>query len=158
MRRTTLVPLTAIALAALALAASVAFGAGTVQTMIKGGTGEGSGLYAVKGSKIVPVNGQITAPSTFKCNSANLIVKTKSIAIHGGKINYVGPAYVNKFARPKILGTLTWKGTPTNGTIRFQTKKMVVIKPPNTTVVNKKCDTGTKKYVPVTSGGPVSLG
>jgi hypothetical protein len=157
MRRTTLVPLTVLALAVLAVAASIALGAGPVITKIKGGTGEGSGSYKVSGGKILPYNGQITAPSTFKCNSANLIVKAKSIPIKGGKINYVGPAYVNKFQKPKILGTLTWKGTPTKGTIRFQTKQMVVIKPPKVTVVNKKCDTGVQRYVPG-GGGGVSLG
>jgi hypothetical protein len=156
MRRKPLVLLTALAFAVLSAAAAITLGAAPVQTQIKGGTGEGAGLYRVSGGKILPVNGQITAPSTFKCNSANLIVKAGSIPIKGGKINYAGPAWVNKFAKPKILGTLTWKGTPTKGTIRFQTKKMVVIRPPSVTVVNKRCDTGTQRYVPVTAA--VTLG
>lgn len=156
MNRRKPVLLAALAAAALAASVSSALGAGTlVITVIKGGPGEGGGAYKVSGGKIVPNNGVITAPSTFKCNSANLIVKAKSIPISGGKINYKGPAYVNKFQAPKVLGTLTWKGTPTKGTIRFQTKKLVVIKPPKVSVVNKSCDTGTQRYVPGGGGGAV---
>jgi phage baseplate assembly protein gpV len=141
--------LVVVALAALGAAASVALGASKlVITVIKGATGEGGGAYLVSGSKLLPNNGVITAPSTFKCNSANLIVKATSIKLTGGKINYKGPAYVNKFQKPKVLGTLTWKGTPTKGTIRFQAKQRVVIKPPKVTIVNKPCDTGVQQYVP----------
>ena len=153
MQRRTLVPLAVLALAILAIAAAATSAAGTVQTMIKGGPGEGEGIYKVGGGKILPFNGQITAPSTFKCNSSNLIVKAKSIALKGGKIDYVGPAYVDKFRAPKILGTLTWRGTPKNGTIRFQAKKKVVPKPGGgVSIVAKTCDTGKLKYVPFTAG------
>ena len=141
--------LIALALAALGAIAAAALGASTlVVTKIKGGPGEGGGAYMVSGSKLLPNNGMITAPSTFKCNSANLIVKATSIKLTGGKINYKGPAYVNKFRAPKVLGTLTWKGTPTKGTIRFQAKQKVVIKPPKVSIVTKACDTGVQQYVP----------
>ena len=152
MQRRTLVPLAVLALAILGVAAAVTSAAGTVQTMIKGGPGEGEGIYKVSGGKILPVNGQITAPSTFKCNTSNLIVKAKSIPLKGGKIDYVGPAYVDKFRAPKVLGTLTWKGKPTNGTIRFKTKKTLKLTSSGVTVVSKTCDTGTLKYVPFKPG------
>jgi hypothetical protein len=152
MQRRTLVPLAVLALAILGVAAAVTSAAGTVQTKIKGGPGEGVGIYKVSGGKMLPVNGQITAPSTFKCNTSNLIVKAKSIPLQGGKMNYVGPAYVDKFRAPKVLGTLTWKGKPTSGTIRFKTKKTVKVKPGGFTVVSKTCDTGTLKYVPFKPG------
>jgi len=154
MQRRTLVPLVVLALAILGIAAAAAFAAGTtVITQIKGGPGEGQGLYKATSSKILPMNGRITAPSTFKCNTSNLIVKAASIPIKGGKINYVGPAYVDKFRAPKVLGTLTWKGTPKNGTIRFKTKKTVKLTTSGPTIVNKPCDTGVQKFVPATVGG-----
>ena len=152
MQRRTLVP--AAVLAILGIVAATALAAGTtVITQIKGGTGEGQGLYKATSSKILPVNGRITAPSTFKCNTSNLIVKAASIPIKGGKINYVGPAYVDKFRAPKLLGTLTWKGTPKTGTIRFKAKKQVKLSVSGVTIVNKPCDTGVQKFVPAQGGG-----
>jgi hypothetical protein len=155
MQRRTLVPLAALALALLAIAAAVTSAAGLTQTVIKGGSGEGEGVYKVSGGKVLPANGTITAPSTFKCNTSNLIVKAKSIPLSGGKINYVGPAYVDKFRAPKLLGTLIWKGKPTSGTIRFKTKKTLKLTPSGVKIISKACDTGTLKYVPFTPGGSV---
>jgi hypothetical protein len=80
MQRRTLVPLAALALAILGVATAVTSAAGTVQTMIKGGPGEGEGIYKVSGGKILPVNGQITVPSTFKCNTSTSSARRRSSA------------------------------------------------------------------------------
>ncbi len=136
-----------LAAAAILLVAAATAMAAQVRVIVVGGPGEGEGIYDATATAIKPVGGRITAPSTFKCNSANLIVKAKSIKLKGGKLNYSGPAYVDFFRAPKILGTLTWKGTPTKGTIRFQAKKSVKPNPKGgVKIVTKACDTGTLKF------------
>jgi len=135
------------ALAAVWAAAALA---AQVRTIIPpNGPGEGEGVYNVSGGKIKPVNGSITAPSTFKCNASNLIVKATSIKLSKGKLNFTGKAYVDKFRNKTLVGDLTWKGTPTAGTIRFVSARTP--QPPTApgghfTYVKKKCDTGTLRY------------
>ncbi len=131
------------------IAAAIANAAQVRVIITPNGPGEGEGIYNVSGGKIKPANGVITAPSTFRCNSSNLIVKASSIALTKGKLNFSGKAYVDKFRKPALLGTLTWKGTPTKGTIRFVSARTP--KPPtgpggSFTYPKKKCDTGTLKY------------
>jgi hypothetical protein len=141
------------ALAVAGVAAAVAQAAQVRVIITPNGPGEGEGLYDVTGGKIkpAPVNGFITAPSTFKCNASNLIVKATSIPLTRGKLNFSGKAYVDKSRNRTLVGALTWKGTPTRGTIRFVSPKTP--KPPtgpggSYTYTNRRCDTGTLKYGP----------
>ena len=141
-----------VAVLAVAAIASGALAASAPASLVitPNGPGEGESGFTVSRGAIRPNpnNGAITAPSTFKCNQSNLIVKTSSIRIVNGRINFVGQAYADKFRVPSVLGTLTWKGTLTSGTIRFTTKKSLVIggRPPKERVVNRPCDTGTLRY------------
>jgi hypothetical protein len=112
------------------------------------GNGEGESGFRVKSGKIVPLKGKkyIFAPSNFKCNSANLAVKTTSIPVTGGKIDFVGKAHIDWFRFPKAYGKLTWKGTLKKGVIRFETSKTPRYKATGPYLVNKACDTGKLHY------------
>ena len=115
------------------------------------GNGEGEATLKVKAGALVPVDGQhIFAPSNFKCNLSNLALVPKRVPLKSGKIDFVGKAYQDVFRTPKALGTLTWKGTLTKGTIRFrapQTLKATVRAGKFVIVVKKTpCDTGTLRY------------
>jgi hypothetical protein len=116
--------------------------------------GEGGAGFTVKGSTIGPV-GQaprrfITAPSNFRCNSANLVVKTSSIAIHAGKFRYDGHAYVDYFRGRKYLGRLIWTGSFTSATSVKGTYRFISpVKPPTAghpAFVKQHCDSGTHSW------------
>ncbi len=120
--------------------------------------------FGVKGSAVVPFGSgaakAITAPSNFKCNSSNLVVKTAKIKISGGKFAYDGPAYVDKFRAKTKIGRLVWSGTFTSATSvkgKFRFTSSVTPKPGPTglTFTKKKCDSGTKSWTgqPFTGGG-----
>lgn len=145
MQRSTKLTLIIAAIAAAALAPAVA------AASIWVGNGEGEATLKVKAGALVPVDGQhIFAPSNFKCNLSNLALVPKRVPLKRGKIDFAGQAYQDVFRTPKALGTLTWKGTLTKGTIRFrapQTLK-VVLRAGRPAIVIKKtpCDTGTLRY------------
>jgi hypothetical protein len=117
--------------------------------------GESGGAFVVKGASIVGLGSgaskQITAPSNFKCNTSNLVVKTSKIKISGGKFSYDGPAYVDKFRAKTKLGTLVWSGTFTSATsvkgkVRFTSSVTPKIGAGGVTFKKKKCDSGTKSW------------
>ncbi len=145
MQRSTKLTLSIAALAAAAAAPSVA------AASIWVGNGEGEATLKVKAGALVPSGGAyIFAPSNFKCNLSNLALVPKRVPLKSGKIDFVGKAYQDVFRTPKALGTLTWKGTLTKGTIRFrapQTLKATVRAGKFVIVVKKApCDTGTLRY------------
>lgn len=145
MQRSTKLTLVTAALAVAAVAPSVA------AASIWVGNGEGEATLKVKAGALVPSGGAyVFAPSNFKCNLSNLALVPKRVPLKSGKIDFVGKAYQDVFRTPKALGTLTWKGTLTKGTIRFrapQTLK-VVLRAGRPVIVTKKtpCDTGTLRY------------
>src|SRR5690349_9518455 len=104
-----------------AIAAAVALVPAVAAASIWVGNGEGEATLKVKGGALVPPAGQkyVFAPSNFKCNLSNLALVPKRVPLKAGKINFVGKAYQDVFRKPTAQGTLTWKGTLTNGTIRF---------------------------------------
>jgi hypothetical protein len=116
--------------------------------------GESSGSFMVAGSSIVPAGTSyrfITAPSNFKCNSSNLIVKTSKIKIKGGKFSYDGPAYVDQFRAKTKLGTLVWSGTFTTATKvkgkwRFTSPYTPTRSGATLIFKKKKCDSGTHSW------------
>lgn len=131
--------------------------------------GESSGSFMVIGGSIVPAgtsNRAITAPSNFKCNSSNLVVKTSKIKVSGGKFSYAGPAYIDKFRAKTKLGHLVWSGTFTSATkvkgkFRFTSAYTPVPSAGKLTFKKKKCDSGTKSWTGGVQGaapGPVSYG
>lgn len=105
------VGVTAVAMAAAAVAVAAPPTAGQWTTS----GGESSGSFLVRGSSIVAAGSgtykAITAPSTFKCNSSNLVVRTCKIKILQVKFSYDGPAYVDKFRAKTQIGHLRWSGT-----------------------------------------------
>ena len=132
--------------------------------------GESSGSFVVKGASIVGLGSgaskQITAPSNFKCNTSNLVVKASKIKISGGKFSYDGPAYIDKFRAKTKLGHLVWSGTFTSATsakgkFRFTASVTPKVGAGGITFKKKKCDSGTKSWtgkpfeVP---SGPVNYG
>jgi hypothetical protein len=112
-----------------------------------GQNGEGESSYKVSRGAIVPgTTGKIIVPSTFKCNLLNLALVVKRVPLTRGKINFTGKAVASaKPHYPSLIGTVTWKGTPTRGTIRLRTPKTPTYGPPPH-LINKKCDTGTLRY------------
>ncbi len=122
---------------------------------------EGDGTWVVSGQSMRgardygPGLGKLpVAPSTFRCNSSNLLVATKRIAIKNGKFSYVGKAYVDFSRHPRLFGTLTWKGTYTgrgaaSGTVRFVSP--VTPKGAGGAFVKKRCDSGKQRW----SGKPL---
>jgi hypothetical protein len=128
--------------------------------------GESSGSFAVLGAKIVGAGASthiITAPSTFKCNSSNLVVKTTSIKISGGKFRYEGPAYVDRFRAKTKLGHLIWSGTFTSATkvkgkIRFTSAYTPKVGGGKVTFKKKACDSGTKSWTGSVQGSSPGAG
>jgi hypothetical protein len=132
--------------------------------------GESSGSFVVKGASIVGLGSgagkQITAPSNFKCNTSNLVVKAAKIKISGGRFSYDGPAYIDKFRAKTKLGHLVWSGTFTSATsvkgkFRFTTSQTPKVGAGGITFKKKKCDSGTKSWTGkpfAIPSGPVSYG
>lgn len=93
-------------------------------------------------------SGKIIVPSTFKCNLINLALVVKRVPLTRGRIDFRGTAVASaKPHYPSLRGTVTWKGTPSRGTIRLQTPKTPSYTP-TPHLIAKKCDTGTLHYVP----------
>jgi hypothetical protein len=132
-----------------AAAAAAALAAPTAGLWTSGG--EGGGSFTVKAGTIGPAGAKpnrfITAPSNFKCNTSNLIVKSSKIAISGGRFSYDGPAYVDRFRAPSRLGHLVWTGRFTSaskvkGTYRFTSKVTPKITTAGLKFAKKSCDSG----------------
>ena len=145
MQRSTKLTLIIAAIAAAALAPAVA------AASIWVGNGAGEATLKVKAGALVPSGGAyIFAPSNFKCNLSNLALVPKRVPLKSGKIDFVGKAYQDVFRTPKALGTLTWKGTLTKGTIRFRAPRTLkaTVRAGKFVIVVKKtpCDTGTLRY------------
>ena len=163
------IAMTAVGAAALAMAA-VALAATPKEGQWTTSGGESSGSFAVKGASIVGfgsgANKAITAPSNFKCNTSNLVVKASKIKIAGGKFSYDGPAYIDKFRAKTKLGTLVWSGTFTTATTvkgkyRFTTAVTPKVGGTGITFKKKKCDSGTKSWTGklfVQPSGPITYG
>ena len=117
--------------------------------------GESGGSFVVKGSAIGPAgtgaSKAIIAPSNFKCNSSNLVVKTSKIKISGGRFSYDGPAYIDQFRAKTKLGHLVWSGTFTSATkvkgkFRFTSAYTPKLAAGKVTFTKKACDSGTKSW------------
>lgn len=156
-----------VVVAGLVVTAVAVAGAPTAGQWTSGG--ESGGSFVVKGSAIGPTGSgtskAITAPSNFKCNSSNLVVKASKIAISNGKFTYDGPAYVDKFRAKTKLGHLTWSGTFTSaktvkGRVRFTSSVTPKPGPNGLTFTKKKCDSGTKAWAgkPISQESPVGVG
>ena len=152
------------------IAAAVALAATPKEGQWTTSGGESGGAFVVKGSSITGLGSgaskAITAPSNFKCNTSNLVVKATKIKISGGKFSYSGPAYVDKFRAKTKLGHLVWSGTFTTATkvkgkFRFTANVTPVIGAGKVTFKAKKCDSGTKSWTgqPLAPpSGPVTYG
>jgi hypothetical protein len=143
----------AAASAVSAAAAAAAFAAPTPGLWTSGG--EGGASFTVKAGAIHPAGAKpnrfITAPSTFTCNTSNLIVKTKKIAISGGRFRYEGPAYLDRFRDPSRIGHLVWTGKFTSastvkGTYRLTSKVTPKLVPGAVKWVRKSCDSGKHRW------------
>ena len=92
-----------------------------------------------------------SAPSNFKCNTSNLVVKASKIKISGGKFSYDGPAYIDKFRAKTKLGTLVWTrdvhdGDERQGQVPLHDRRDSEGRVTGITFKKKKCDSGTKSW------------
>jgi hypothetical protein len=143
------------AAATLAAATAVAIAA-TPKPGLWSGAGEGGGVFTVAHGHVGPAgtkpNRRIVAPSSFKCNSSNLVVKAARIPISGGRFRYDGKAYVDRFRAPSHLGHLVWTGrftsaTRVKGTYRFTSPVTPKISASGVKFVKKPCDSGKHVWV-----------
>ncbi len=141
----------AVAVAGAVLVAAAAALAATPNPGTWTGTGEGGAGFVVKGSSIVPYGvaprRYITAPSNFKCNSSNLVVKTSRIKIAGGRFSYDGPAYVDVFRAKQHLGRLVWSGSFTSATkVKGRVRFTSAVTPRGGKFQRKRCDSGAQAW------------
>ena len=162
MRRTRRIAIAAAAASA-TLTAGVALAAAPQPGMWTS-AGESGGAFTVKAARIGPIgvkpNQALIAPSTFKCNTSNLVVKTKTIPISNGRFRYDGPAYVDRYRAPKRTGHLVWTGRFTSasqvkGTFRFTSPVTPKLTAAGIEFVTKSCDSGKHSWVghPSAAGG-----
>jgi hypothetical protein len=162
MRRTRRIAITAAA-ATVTLAAGVALAATPKPGMWSSG-GESGGAFTVKGAKIGPIgvkpNQSLIAPSNFKCNTSNLVVKAAKIPISGGRFRYDGKAYIDRYRAPTRTGHLVWTGrftsaTKVKGTFRFTSTVTPKVTAAGIKFVKKACDSGKHSWVghPSPTGG-----
>jgi hypothetical protein len=165
MRRTGRIGVAAAAATA-TLTAGVALAATPKPGMWSSG-GESGAAFTVKGAKIGPIgvkpNQSLIAPSTFKCNTSNLVVKAAKIPISGGRFHYDGPAYIDRYRAPSRTGHLVWTGkftsaTKVKGTFRFTSPVTPKVTAAGIKFVKKACDSGKHSWVGHPSATGVGVG
>jgi hypothetical protein len=165
MRRTGRIGVAA-AVAAATLTAGVALAATPKPGMWSSG-GESGAAFTVKGTKIGPIgvkpNQSLIAPSNFRCNTSNLVVKAAKIPISNGRFHYDGPAYIDRYRAPSRTGHLVWTGkftsaTKVKGTFHFTSPVTPKVTAAGIKFVKKSCDSGKHSWVGHPSATGVGVG